>query len=178
MTRIPYPSIDDLSILKRERIFDPARKYLLNVTRMTLHLPDGLWLAQAMLGRATIVDATIDKRLKEMIIIRVGHLQNSDYELFHHRSIGMLVGVTPDEMAALEGGDLDLLPANERAMIDFVTELVRHPAATDRCLAAARVHFSDQVIFEITAIVGYYMMVARFIAVGGVEPDPSPVTTW
>ncbi len=51
MSRIPYPSLDNLSPVKHERIFDPARKYLLNVTKMSLHVPDALW------GPLTALDA-------------------------------------------------------------------------------------------------------------------------
>jgi 4-carboxymuconolactone decarboxylase len=86
--------------------------------------------------------------------------------------------VSADEITALEGGDLDIFSPDERALIDFATEVAQNVSPSDATLAAMRAHFSDQIVFEVTAIVGYYMMVARFIAVGGVEPDPAPVTTW
>ncbi len=63
-------------------------------------------------------------------------------------------------------------------MIDFTTEVVRNVSPSDAVLAAARAHFEDALLFEALVIIGYYMMTARFIAVGGVELDEKPVTTW
>jgi alkylhydroperoxidase family enzyme len=178
MSRIPYPSLDNLSPVKHERIFDPSRKYLLNVTKMTLHVPDALWAPLTALARATVRDATLDKRLKELLIVRVGWLEKSDYELFHHNSIAAHIGVTAEQIAALHGGDLSCFAPDERALIDFVTEVVRDVSPSDATLQAARAHFSDALLFEAVVILGYYMMTARVLGVGGVDLDEAPVTTW
>lgn len=178
MSRIPYPPLDRLSPVKHARIFDPARKVVLNVSKMALHIPDPLWEAMADLGRATIYGTTMDARLREMVIVRVAHLQQSDYELFHHRAIAVNQGVTPAELAALEGGDLGLLAPDERALIDYVSEVVRDVSPCDATLAVARKHFPDSLLFEAIVIIGGYMMTARIAAVGGVEFDPQPVESW
>lgn len=178
MPRIPYPSLDNLSKIKHDWVFDPTRKFLLNVTRMTLNVPDGLWQPYSLLARATVRDTTLEKRYKEMIIVRVGYLQNSEYELYHHRSIAANVGVPAEHLKALESEDVSILPEKERALINFVTEVVRNVSPSDETLATARKHFSDPLLFEAVILLGNYMMTARVIAVGGVDLDPAPVTTW
>jgi alkylhydroperoxidase family enzyme len=178
MSRIPYPSLDGLSQIKHDWIHDPGRKYLLNVTKMTLHVPDGLWQPYSNLARATVQKTTLEKRYKEMVIVRVGYLQNSEYELFHHRSIAANVGVPAEHLKALESDDLSILPAKERALMDFATEVVRNVSPSDKTLAAAQAHFSDSLLFEAVVLIGNYMMTARIIALGGVDLDESPVTTW
>lgn len=178
MSRIPYPSLDGLSKAKHDWVHDPSRKYLLNVTKMTLHVPDGLWQPYSLLARATVRDTTLEKRYKELIIVRVGYLQNSEYELYHHRSIAANVGVAPEHIKALESEDVSTLPDKERALVDFVTEVVRNVSPSDKTLAAARAHFSDPLLFEAVVLIGNYMMTARVIALGGVDLDPAPVTTW
>jgi alkylhydroperoxidase family enzyme len=45
-------------------------------------------------------------------------------------------------------------------------------------LIAAREHFSDRLLFETVVIIGSYMMTARIAAVGGVELEDAPVTSW
>lgn len=178
MSRIPYPSLDTLSKVKHDWIFDPGRKYVLNVTKMTLHIPDELWQTHAQFARAMITKTTLDKRYKEMVIVRVGYLQKSEYEIFHHLSIAENAGVSKEQLAVLQSEDVSSLPDKERALIEFTTELVRNVSPSDATLAAAREHFSDPLLFEATAIIGYYMMTARIIAVGGVELDDAAVTTW
>lgn len=176
-SRIPYPSREDLSPPKRAFVSAPDRKYFLNVMRMAMHASDGLWAAQAALGRATI-DADIDTRLREMVILRVGYLERSDYELFHHRVLARNLGVTDAEEAAILSDDLTALAPPERALIDFVSEVVCKVSPSDAVLAAMRRHYSDQFIFDVLVVVGSYMLTARILAVGGVAPDAQPVSGW
>lgn len=176
-SRIPYPAIDDLSPAKHARIFDPSRKVLLNVSRMALHASDGLWGAQAALGRATI-DSDLDPRLREMVILRVAHLQNSEYELFHHRSIARHLGIGDAVLAAIESEDHTALAPQDAALIGFVSAVVRDVSPDDATLAAMRAHYDDRFVFDIVVVVGSYMLTARLAAVGGVAIEDQPVAGW
>lgn len=176
-SRIPYPSLNDLSPEKHARVFDPARKVLLNVSRMALHASDGLWVAQAVLGRATI-DADIDARLRELVILRVAYLQQSDYELFHHRAIARRLGVTDAELAAVESDDLSALTPAEQVLLHFASEVVLEVSPSDDALNAMRAHYTDRFLFDIVILIGSYMLTARLAAVGGVETEDQPVTGW
>lgn len=176
-SRIPYPTADQLSPLKRAHVYAADRKHFLNVMRMALHASDGLWAAQAALGRATI-DADLDTRLREMVILRIGYLERSEYELFHHRVLGRTFGVGDAEQTAILSDDTSALAAPDRALIDFVTEVVRQVSPGDAVLAEMRRHFSDRVLFDVLVVIGSYMMTARMLAVGGVMPDAAPVTGW
>ena len=176
-SRIPYPSLENLSPMKHARVFDPTRKVLLNVSRMALHASDDLWGAQAALGRATI-DADLDKRLREMVILRVGYLQRSDYELFHHSELARSFGVTDAEQAAIVSDDLSALGAAERALIEFASEVIVDVSPSDAALDAMRRHYSDQFLFDMVVLIGSYMLTARLAAVGGVAIEDQPVTGW
>jgi alkylhydroperoxidase family enzyme len=157
-------------------VFNPALN-LLNVSHMALHASDGLWGTQAALGRATI-DADLDARLREMVILRVAYLQNSDYELFHHRPLATRAGVTDAEQAAIVGGDLSLLAPADRVLVDFASQIVRDVSPSDAALAAMRALHSDQFLFDIVVVIGSYMLTARLAAVGGVEIEDQPVKSW
>jgi len=157
-------------------VFDPT-KNLLNVSRMALHASDPLWATQAALGRATI-DADLDPRLREMVVVRVAWLEGSDYELFHHRPLATRAGVTDEELAAITGGDLSVLPPAERALIDFTSEVVCDVSPGDATLNAMRVHHGVQFLFDIVVVIGSYMMTARLAAVGGVQIEDQPVQSW
>jgi 4-carboxymuconolactone decarboxylase len=175
--RVPYPSLEELSPVKHARVFDPTRKSLLNVSHMALHASDGLWEAQAALGRATI-DSDIDKRLREMVILRLAHLQNSDYELFHHSALARSYGVTDAEQAVILGDDLSSLAPPEHALITFVTEVIQNVSPTDAAVAAMRHYYSDTFMFDVVIVIGSYMLTARIAAVGGITIEDQPVTAW
>ena len=177
MSRIPYPTREQLSETKRAYLDAPDRR-LLNVVRMAMHTPDVLWARQRDLATATVFDTSIDPRLREVLILRVGAISRSDYELHHHRSIARRLGMDDATIAAIEGGDFVGLGEEERVVAQLTTELVEDVSPSDATLAAARVLFSDALIFEMIAIIGVYMMTARIIGVGGCEVDEEAVSSW
>jgi alkylhydroperoxidase family enzyme len=176
-SRIPYPSFENLSPIKHERVFGEGQARLLNVTHMAMHASDGLWAAQSALGKATI-RADLDPRLRELVILRVAHLQRSDYELFHHRGLARAAGLAMEDEAALLGGDLSVLAAPDQALAAFVDSVVCDVSPDDAVLTALRGHYDDRFVFDIVILIGSYMMTARLAAVGGVRPEEQPVTGW
>lgn len=174
---IPYPSLDDLSPIKHERVFGDGQMRLLNVTHMAMHASDDLWAAQSSLGRATI-RTDLDPRLRELVILRVAHLQRSAYELFHHRGLARAAGLTAEHEAAILGGDLAALPPADRSLVAFVDGVVCDVAPGDEVIAALRRLYDDRFVFDIVILIGSYMMTARLVAVGGVQPEEQPVSGW
>lgn len=177
MSRIPYPDPATLSETKREFLAQPTHR-ILNVVRMALHTPDGLWERQRDLSVATVLMASMDQMLREVLILTVAHLSNSDYELFHHLSIARNLGMSEAALDAIARGDYAALPDDQRVVAQFTAELVRNVSPSDETLAAARARFSDPLIFEMIAIIGVYMMTARVAAVGGCEIDGAAVASW
>ena len=177
MSRIPYPEIADLSEAKQAFVASPEHR-LLNVVRMALHTPDGLWERQSALSAATVLMSNMDPLLREVLILTVAHLSKSEYELFHHLSIARNLGMAETTLQAIERGDYAALSEAEQAVAQFTAEVVRDVSPSDETLAAARALFSDPMIFEMIAIIGVYMMTARVAAVGGCEIDGAAVASW
>ena len=177
MSRIPYPDRTQLSETKLGFLDTPNRRTL-NVVRMAMHTPEVLWARQRDLSIAAVFDTTIDPRLREVLILRVGALSNSAYELHHHRSIARQLGMDDAVIQAIEIGDYAALDEEARVVAQFTSELVVDVSPSDATLAAARALFSDALIFEMIAIIGVYMMTARVIGVGGCEIDDVAVSSW
>jgi len=172
MSRIPYPDPADLSDEKRAYV-EQVGPRMLNVVRMSLHTPHGLWEAQRDLAAGSVMKATIDPRLREVLILRVAHLSKSEYELYHHLSIARNLGLSEAVLAALESGDYAALSPQERAIAQFTTEVVEDIAPSDETLAAVRALFSDALVFEMIALIGNYMLTARVVGVSGCGLDGS-----
>ena len=67
------------------------------------------------LGRALRATGTLDKRLKELIILRVGFQSRAKYEVFQHRQVARVLDIAPEKIDALQGSlDADLLAAGAR----------------------------------------------------------------
>lgn len=176
MNRIPYPDPETLSAAKRA-LLDGASG-VLNVSRMAMHATDALWLAQRRLGQAAVYESTLDERLREMLILRVAYLSDSEYELFHHLSIAEHAGVTAEQRDAMRTGNFAQLTADERALANFVTEVVRDVRPSDETLQTVRDAYGLPLVFEMIVLIGSYMLTARVAAASGVECDEVAVSAW
>ena len=100
MPRIPYPipeSLDDEA--KRCMQGLPA----INVLRMLSH--SGPLLAGfGAFGQRVLYSLDLDPVLREMAIVRVGHLCRCGYELAQHERFIADLGVSPEKIAALAIG--------------------------------------------------------------------------
>jgi 4-carboxymuconolactone decarboxylase len=174
--RIPYPDPETLSPEKRQ-IYDTFSP-MLNIMKILMVAPDPFWRGQRALGRSAVVDTSISDQHRELLVLRVAYLSNSDYELYHHLPLGKTAGLSDAKCEAMRTGDFTVLDDQERALAQFVTELVVDISPTDETLAAVRAYFPDPQLFEIIMIVGYYMLIARVIAVSGIEMDEAAVQNW
>jgi len=177
MSRIPYPTMDQLSEAKRAYASAPDRR-LINIARMAMHTPDALWRTQLDFATQTVFGTTIDDTLREILILRVAALSRCEYELFHHRSIARNLGFDGDVVEAIIRGEYATLSERERAVARFTSEVVTDVAPSDEALAAVRAHFPPAQIFEMVALIGGYMMTARVVGVGGVEIDDHAIQSW
>ena len=177
MSRIPYPDMATLSPEKLSKAGFPERP-ILNVTRMAMHAPDGIWFGHNALKYACIHGVTIAPRLREVLILRVAHLSNCAYELHHHLSISTTLGFTAQEQDDLKTGVYDRLTREERAVAQFTDEVVRDIRASDDTLAEARTLFGDAQVVEMIILIGSYMSTARMAQTAGLELDAAPVKSW
>jgi alkylhydroperoxidase family enzyme len=168
MPRIPYaaPAADS-----------PAGRLIarlpLNVARMMAHSPDQM-LAFQTFGEAVLTKGELDPALRELAILRIGHLHGATYETHHHERIGRAVGMSEDQIAAARSG----VSANsDDALVIAVSEaLDRDGRLSDGLFAQALSRFGPRQTVELVLAVGFYGMVSRFLNAFGVEVEDTPLT--
>jgi 4-carboxymuconolactone decarboxylase len=167
MPRIPYPDISTLPEVTQKTLASVP----LNIVRMCAHASRPLFEAQGYLGRAVAVPEALEPRLRETVILRVGHLSNSTYELHHHIPLGRAAGLSEAELAAIAGRNYSALNPLLAAAARFTDEVVTLISPSDETLANLRAVASDQIVVNIVLTIGCYMSIARLAAVSGIEPD-------
>ncbi len=177
MNRVPYPDPATLSAEKRAYLDNPELR-VLNIARISMHAPDPIWRATVDMAIAVVTNTHTSDRLREIIVLRVASLSNSEYELFHHLSMGRAVGLSDEAIAGLQSGELAGLSPEERLVAQFTTEVVRDVSPKDETVAAMRALYSDEHIFEMLGIIGSYMNAARIAAVAQIENDEIAVKNW
>jgi 4-carboxymuconolactone decarboxylase len=171
MSRIPLTSI--------ERQPEPIREFMarrgnLNVFRLLANAP------HVFAGWTQMVDELFDSptfslRTREVVILRVAHLQGSRYELSQHTEIARSAGLTEQQINAilLDDGDLDAadFSRTERIVLDLVTELCTTHRLTDDSFAAGHAALGDEALTELLMLVGCYYGLALVLNAVDVDVD-------
>src|SRR6266849_2147202 len=161
MARVPLIQEQDHPELAEaiEKYRSGRRGRLINIYRMLLNSPP---LAESWFNHSNAVrwKTSLDGRLREIVIIRMGHLTNSQYVLRQHvPSLALAEGLTLDECDALadwRGGKF--FSECERAVLAYADTMTRDIAVPDAVFAEVKRHFSERQIVELTVLVGTYNM--------------------
>lgn len=167
MPRIPYPDVSKLEPMVQKMLAGTP----LNIVRMAAHASPALFKAAGELGYGISTPDNLDPHLREVAILRVGHLCNSRYELHQHLSIAKAVGLTDAQIEAVGSMRYEQLDSKLAAVARFTDDVVRNVAPSDETLAELRKHVSDRTVINLVMCIGHYNTVARIIGVTGIEPD-------
>lgn len=173
MPRIPYPDESRMSEEVRAHLGEiPA-----NVTRMMAAASEPVFKGVSEIGSAFISGSDLPAKLREIAILRVGYISNAEYETFQHEALGRYVGLTDAQIDAVKAGDAGsaALDEAERAVLEFVDDVVVNVRASDATLAGVRKHLTDAQVVDLILVTGAYMMISRFLETTGVELDADPI---
>ena len=162
MSRIPLADLDPQTRLRK-----------LNVLRLLANAPR-VFPGWIQMVEEIFASPTFDPRLREVIILRVAHLQDSPYELGQHRLMARNAGLAERQIQNICGaGDLDDagFTSTERAAMDVVTELCNTHRLADESFAAAHTVFGDEALTELLMIVSCYFGLALVLNAADPEVD-------
>ncbi len=114
----------------------------------------------------------LPKRDKELVILRVGQLRNSEYELQQHRRLARSRGLDSalqDKIFA--GPTAPGLTERQRVLLAAVDEFVLDRDLTDATFAELAAHLTRQQIIEFCALAGHYDAIAAILATLRVPMD-------
>jgi 4-carboxymuconolactone decarboxylase len=161
VARIPYFDLAQAPEEYRKLLGDRPP---LNLYRMLPHAgPAAVGFLQ--LGGALLRRNELDSALREIAILRVGMLSGATYEVHQHKRVARRVGLADEKIAAIVKRDGDLTPFDEqeRFVIAFTDQLVRHVKAPEAMFDEAKRRFPPRQLSELVLTIGYYMMVSRFL---------------
>jgi AhpD family alkylhydroperoxidase len=145
--------------------------HLTALDRMLLHSPPLANGWNSLLG-AIRTECDLPGDVRELVILRVAALNGADYEWDAHEPVGRREGLTEADVDALrvdaDGAGLTGAYRAARDYTDAMTRQVRVPAAV---FAALREHYDDRQVVELTATIGAYNLVSRFLVALEVGQD-------
>ena len=164
-----HPELADLI----QRFSAGRRGRLINIYRMLLNAPP---LAESWFNHSNAVrwKTTLSGRLREIVIIRVGHLAQCDYVLRQHvPALALADGLSVEECDALaDWACSQFFDPRERAALAYADTMTRDIAVPDDVFAAVKRHFDDRQIVELTVLIGSYNMNARVLRALELDIEP------
>jgi uncharacterized peroxidase-related enzyme len=138
-----------------------------NAQRALAHRPEML---KNFLSFYASVGRSLDRKLYELIYIRISLINGCHYCLQHHLASSKRVGQTAEDWAALKAGDYSRNSQKERAALTYVEKLTRTPHdITDTDFAPLTKEFSEPEIVDIHLLTGLANLTNRFTDPLGLE---------
>jgi len=173
MARLPYLEKKDLP---------PEHQHLLdrdiNLAKLLAHSPEGAKYFGGM-GGWIRNKSRLDPRLRELAILQVGYLTQTEYEYSHHVQIGRDFGLSDDDIRAVceprsdAAKQLDQLA---RLALEAAREMTQDQAMKAETFSALNEQLGHEGVLDLTLVIGFYNAVIRILKTLDidVEPDYQP----
>jgi len=157
---------------------EPSNPFRLVDASGRLQGPPSAWVLHPPLGHALErfgaairYDLTLPARLREMVILMVGHHHRSPFEVYAHTRAGAAAGLSPADLDALAAGrPPDLTSDEERVAYEVTRRILDTGGLDEETYAEAVAELTVERLFELVTVVGYYSMLAIQLAVFALLP--------
>jgi 4-carboxymuconolactone decarboxylase len=131
--------------------------------RPALHNPE-LADKWQQLGELLRYRTSLPQRLSELAVITVAHYHRNQYMWDAHEGVAGKAGISDDAIDAIKSnGRPQFTNADERAVYEFSSDLLETRSVTDARHTQALSALGVTGLVELTALLGYYVMVAMML---------------
>jgi AhpD family alkylhydroperoxidase len=110
----------------------------------------------------------------ELVILRVAHNCNCEYEWRHHERLGALAGLPEQAIADVrKGADADAFTIRQRLLLRAADELHEQRTISDELWSALRGELTERDLIELCLLIGHYEMLA--MTLNGLEVAQDPI---
>ncbi|HEX9464314.1 MAG TPA: carboxymuconolactone decarboxylase family protein [Alphaproteobacteria bacterium] len=126
------------------------------------------------LGEVLRYRTSLTPRLSELAILVTARHMDCQYEWVAHEKHATAGGLSTDVIAAIKAGRRPKLAADEQAVYDYAIELHERHVVSPETYDRARTAFGPVGVVELTALLGYYTMVAMTLNAHEILPEGPP----
>lgn len=175
MARIPYADLTRDEVQPLVKKIETERGEVLHLYRMLMH---SVPVATGWLGYLTAIrqQCKLSAALRELVIMRVAHVNGAPYEADQHRPFALKAGVTQTQLDALANWQAraDVYDPVQRDVLAYTDAMTRDVHVSDDVANAVRQHFDHEQLVELTATIAAYNMVSRFLEAMQIHSDDQP----
>ena len=163
MARIPYADLTNPEAKPLVERIVAERGGVLHLYQMLLHSPP---VASGWLNYLTAIrqQSTLPGGLRELVIMRIAVLNGAPYEAEQHAPIALREGVSQVQLDDLDNWQQSKsYDATQRAVLAYTDAMTKDIHVSPEVFAAVKAVMTDRLLVELTATVGAYTMVSRFL---------------
>jgi len=164
-----------------ENLISGERRGASGPFNVLLRSPEMGDLAQQF-GASMRYHSSIPPKLNELAIIITARHWTSQYEWYAHRRAAQNAGLSQSIIDAVAAGTRPAsMAADERAVYDFVSELLATKQVSDATFKAAKDTFGERGVVDLIGVSGYYQLVSMLLNVDryplpdGTKPELRPL---
>lgn len=172
MPRVPNVKREDLSA-QDQKIYDEisgSRKGLGKAFGALLNSPGAAQRIGA-LGSYVRFEMEFSPATRELVIITVSQVLNSQYEWFRHEPLAVQAGADRAIIEGIRKGKLPEGQSEQAIAVRFTHELVKDRIIKDRTFKAALDTFGVKRLIDLVALAGHYVLMAHVISALGIDPE-------
>jgi uncharacterized peroxidase-related enzyme len=159
MARVSYVEPDAAPPEVREIYEKTLRSKPDNVHKILAHRPE---MMKNFLPFYGSVGRSLERRLYEMVYIRVSMINACRYCMQHHIASSKRVGLQASDWRQLKAGSYSSFPPKEQAALKFAEKLTLELRnINDADIKALKEHFSDEQIVDLDVLVGLVNLTNR-----------------
>ena len=163
MARISYADLNNPEAKPLVERIVAERGGVLHLYQMLLHSPP---VASGWLNYLTAIrqHSTLPGGLRELVIMRIAVLNGAPYEAEQHAPIALREGVSQVQLDDLDNWQQsNNYDATQRAVLAYTDAMTKDIHVSPEIFAAVKAVLTDRLLVELTATVGAYNMVSRFL---------------
>ncbi|MDD4169996.1 MAG: carboxymuconolactone decarboxylase family protein [Desulfotomaculaceae bacterium] len=161
--RLPLLPVEQMPEKTQKMILADGPTNSLNINRMMAHAENSV-RHYMRLGSSLLSQLKLDAALRELSILRVATLCNSNYEWYQHEKLAMAAGVPEEKIAGVKiGAGCECFSELEQLVLKYTDEVTRRVKSTNKTFYALAGHLDHRELVELTLVIGFYNMVARFL---------------
>ena len=164
----------DLGELKGEDAETAAKNRMggrdLNLFRVLMHHPK-LTRRWTVFAGHVLQKQTLGLRDRELLILRIGWLNQSEYEWAQHVEIAKRGGISEAEIRQVEIGPKGAWSAHEAALLQAADDLFENSVVSDATWSALASKYSTEQMMDVVFTIGQYNLVSWALNSFGVPLD-------
>ena len=142
----------------------------LNIFRVMMNHPK-LTRRWTVFAGHVLQKQTLPVRDRELLILRIGWLNQAEYEWAQHVEIAKRGGITADEIERVKQGPKAGWNANEAALLQAADDLFENSVVSDETWAALSKAYSTEQMMDAVFTIGQYNLVSWALNSFGVPLD-------